>query len=319
VFADETFDDDDPAARLAWIDRHRTTLERVPLPGSGRSVERLRALAALGAVDGSLARLVEGHLDALAILDELGRPGDDLGRRGVWAARPELLRASRSGRGWRVSGTKPWCSGADGIERALVTATADDGLLLFDIPTAAFTFQDDWHPLGMRASDSRTGQLDTDVDEPLGPPGCYVERAGFGHGGVGVAACWHGLTRRVSGGLAALTTERDDPHLRLVVGETSALLAAGGALLGAAGRQIDERPQDAAAAASRAHTVRTAIQHVCRAVLERALADGGATALCFATDHARAVGDLTVYLAQFHNGIEPAHVAVAANSDWWTT
>jgi hypothetical protein len=39
-----------------------------PLPGAGRTVERLQALTALGTLDGSLARLAEGHLDALALV-----------------------------------------------------------------------------------------------------------------------------------------------------------------------------------------------------------------------------------------------------------
>ena len=92
------FDDDAAGARVAWLRRHLTSLGRIPVAGVGLTVQRLRALADLGAADGSLARLAEGHLDALAILDELGAdagPTDAL--RGVWAARPEQLRARPDG------------------------------------------------------------------------------------------------------------------------------------------------------------------------------------------------------------------------------
>ena len=43
----------------------------LPLPGSGRTRERWAALADLAGEDLSLARLAEGHADALAILAEL--------------------------------------------------------------------------------------------------------------------------------------------------------------------------------------------------------------------------------------------------------
>ena len=43
----------------------------LPLPGSGQTLERWRALAGVAAVDLSLAKLFESHTDALAIMAEL--------------------------------------------------------------------------------------------------------------------------------------------------------------------------------------------------------------------------------------------------------
>jgi hypothetical protein len=65
-------------------------LDRLPLPGRGRTVERWSALAAVAACDLSLVKLYEGHTDALAILAELrafelAAPGQ---RWGVFAAEP---------------------------------------------------------------------------------------------------------------------------------------------------------------------------------------------------------------------------------------
>ena len=48
-------------------------LDRLPLPGAGNTIERWRALAAAAGHDLSLAKLFEGHTDALAILAELRR------------------------------------------------------------------------------------------------------------------------------------------------------------------------------------------------------------------------------------------------------
>ena len=62
----------------------------LPLPGGGRTWERWAVLADLAGEDLSLARLSEGHADALAILAELGRrPAagrEPLGRLGRAAA-----------------------------------------------------------------------------------------------------------------------------------------------------------------------------------------------------------------------------------------
>ena len=61
----------------------------LPLPGSGATWERVAAFADLAGEDLSLARLGEGHADAVAILAELGGPPPDPGSRwGVWAANP---------------------------------------------------------------------------------------------------------------------------------------------------------------------------------------------------------------------------------------
>jgi hypothetical protein len=79
----------------------------LPLPGSGRTRERWAVLAELAEAVLSLARLAEGHTDAVAILAELGAPPIRPGSRwGIWAAQPPGpgLAASQSGSGWRVDG-----------------------------------------------------------------------------------------------------------------------------------------------------------------------------------------------------------------------
>jgi hypothetical protein len=324
VLVDEAdFDDDDPAARLAWLRAHLSSLRHVPSPGSGSSVQRLQALTRLAAIDASLGRLGEGHLDALAILDELGGwAGDGSWVRAVWAAQPAALRARRVGHDWELVGEKMWCSGADGIDRALMTATDPDGAVrLFDVDVRELRFADDWHPLGMRASDSRTACVDVRVsgEAQIGPPGAYVGRAGFWHGGVGVAACWQGIAERLVGDLAAHAAGRDDPYATAARGSAIASHAAATALLAAAARQIDERPLDQAAARRRAHVVRVAVEWSCRHILERSTVAQGATPLAFDGRHGRAVADLTVYLAQLHHGHDATAVELDPSDDWWST
>src|SRR5215218_679306 len=85
--ADDSRGDPVRAALLA-----RSLGERLPVPGSGSTLALWETLATLGATDLTVARVVEPHLDALAILDQDGAGDDDADRTsrqalwGVYAA-----------------------------------------------------------------------------------------------------------------------------------------------------------------------------------------------------------------------------------------
>jgi len=67
-----------------WLESGRLEL---PLPASGRTAERWRRLGLLAEEDIVAARIAEAHLDAVAILDELGaKPPEPDQLWGVWAA-----------------------------------------------------------------------------------------------------------------------------------------------------------------------------------------------------------------------------------------
>jgi alkylation response protein AidB-like acyl-CoA dehydrogenase len=102
-------------------------LGELPLPGSGATLERWRALAELGALDLSLAKIYEGHTDAIAILAELRSAKAD-GLWAVWAAELPQVRVSfRDDRnGGILSGQKPWCSGAAVVDYALISAWTEE-------------------------------------------------------------------------------------------------------------------------------------------------------------------------------------------------
>ena len=101
----------------------------------GRPRRRWQAFADVAAHDLSLARLVEGHVDAVAILAELGctppPSGDAPGRVGRPSRRAH--RHPSGGRRWVLDGDKPFCSGSTALDAALVTATAADGVRLFRV------------------------------------------------------------------------------------------------------------------------------------------------------------------------------------------
>ena len=85
------------------------------------------ALATLGSVDLTSARAVEPHWDAVAILDQAGVRHAEHSTWGVYAAAPpgtSLAATHLPDGGWQLSGTKPWCSLADRVSHALVTASS---------------------------------------------------------------------------------------------------------------------------------------------------------------------------------------------------
>ncbi|WP_423920046.1 acyl-CoA dehydrogenase family protein [Frigoribacterium sp. 2-23] len=148
------------------LDLARRLGREAPLPGRGSTDELWSLLGSIAAVDVTVARIVEPHLDALAILGEqaatgelgeqaatgeLGRPGAprDTDRTwGVFAAEgPGMRLEAQAATGddatpgrtggsgetdtapprWTLNGTKPWCSLAGRLDAALVTAWLPDG------------------------------------------------------------------------------------------------------------------------------------------------------------------------------------------------
>ena len=278
----------------------------LPLPGSGRTRERWTALAALAEEDLSLARLGEGHADAVAILAELGGPEPPPGSRwGVWAAHPPGpgLDAVHTPAGWRLDGTKQYCSGAWSCTHALVTASAPDGKRLFAVATESLTpIPGSWPATGMAASDTLDIAFTGVTAHPVGPPGGYTARPGFAHGGAGVAACWYGGARAAGRTLLAAAAERDvGPHALAHLGGVDIALQAARTALDDAADEIDADPADLKeGGAIRALRVRALVEAAASEVMRRTGRALGAGPLSHNAEHSRRVADLTVYLRQHH-------------------
>lgn len=273
----------------------------LPRPGGGATLRRLEALAALGRVDPVRARLGEGHADAHAVLDELGAAVDRTGRWGVWAADPTGVRAVQVDGRWRLTGRRPFCSGAGICTRALVCAAAPDGIRLFAVQVdgepRVRALPGTWPALGMADSDSRTVEFMAARAEPVGGPGAYTARPGFAHGAVGVAACWFGGAVGVADLLRDPATD-GDPHTLAHLGGVDAALTAAAAVLTQAAGWIDAHPREQAARL--AGLTRAVVERSAGEVLDRVGRATGARPLCHDRDHARRVADLTVYLRQSH-------------------
>lgn len=297
-----------------WVDELAAGTLDCPLPGSGRTAARFAALSSVAEQDLCAARLFEGHVDAAAILAELGAPPPQPGERwGVWAAEPpgEGVTATRAGGGWELNGLKAYCSGAHSCTHALVTAHADDGRRLFAVRVAAGPGEADsgcrpvegsWQALGMAGSDTPDVHFDHVTARPVGGVEAYLTRPGFQHGGIGVAACWYGGARAVADTLLRQAAGRGpDPLTDAHLGAVDIRLYAADAVLRQAADGIDLDPEDTTGAARRRSLrCRAFVESVCAEVLTHVGRATGAGPLCHDARHARHAADLSVYIRQHH-------------------
>ncbi|ONH28736.1 acyl-CoA dehydrogenase [Pseudofrankia asymbiotica] len=323
-----------------------------PLPRAGRTRVRWSALAELAERDLVLARLVEAHADAVAILAELGGGPVRVGSRwGVWAAegpgRPLAARPAQDG-GWLLDGTKQWCSGATLLTHALVTARSTDGdRRLFAVALEApgvSAGPDAWAAAGMKGADTRAVAFTGAPARAVGESGDYLSRPGFWAGGIGVAACWYGGAVAVAGPLrSAVAAGRDDPHAAAHLGAVDVALGACADVLRAAADQLDadrsgtdwsdtdrsvpDRSTDRPAATTAAATDHARLARRVRGTVAQAASDVivrvgralGPAPLAGDAEHARRVADLEVYIRQDHAERDLAALGAdvaATHGDW---
>lgn len=309
-------------AALADLDLHATPaqalrslvqrgFDRLPLPGSGATLTRWQALAAVAEHDLSIAKLYEGHTDALAIISELGavtvHPQSTWG---TWAAEaPEgrtLIETDRDSR-VRLHGVKCWCSGAADLGCGLLTAWFADGRgpqlvrLAMDQPGVTVDAKA-WQAVGMAGSASIDVAFAGAVGDLVGGVGEYLSRPGFWQGGAGIAACWYGASLTLGAALLRAVTRSPasarSPFRLAALGKIDLSLQATAAVLRDAAHWIDTHPQaDASAVALRA---RLAAEGCAQHVLDEAGRALGAGAFCRDARFARMAADLPVFVRQSH-------------------
>lgn len=279
-------------------------LDRLPLPGSGHTLERFQRLAAVGGHDLGLCKLYEGHTDALAIIEQLGGTPTPGSTWGMWAAEPPQARVKVNPAGHMVNlnGRKAWCSGAAVLSHALLTAwDADDQQQLvavaLDQPGVTITEQG-WQAVGMSATGSVEVVFENAEAQAIGDPGDYLRRPGFWQGGIGIAACWYGAARQIGERLRQHCAERDEPHALAHLGAVDSALQAAADVLRFSALQIDAQPEaDAELLARRARAV---VEQSAEQVLRDTGRALGAGPFCQDRRFAHLMADLPVFLRQSH-------------------
>jgi hypothetical protein len=279
-------------------------LDRLPLPGSGRTLERFQRLADVGGHDLGLCKLFEGHTDALAIIEQLGGSPTPGSTWGMWAAEPPQARVTVSPAGHMVAlhGRKAWCSGAAVLSHALLTAwDADDQQQLvavaLDQPGVTVTEQG-WQAVGMAATGSVEVLFDGAEAQAIGNPGDYLQRPGFWQGGIGIAACWYGAARQIAEALRAQCGLRPEPHALAHLGAVDSALQAAADVLRFSALHIDAHPEDHAELLAR--RARAVVEQSAEQVMREVGRALGAGPFCKDRHFARLSADLPVFLRQSH-------------------
>ncbi len=280
----------------------------VPFPGGGNTAMRHQVLCSWGAQDLSFARIAEAHTDGVAILAESGhdpRPGTLYG---VWAsdAPPSRVTCRRLSSGdWCIEGVKRFCSGAECVGAALVTAHHADGLFLFDVSTddsRLLPQPSTWASPAFADTSTTSVEFDSLIvpdRNRIGGMGWYLSRPGFWHGSIGPAACWAGGAQSLID--AAANSKRRDPHSRAHLGALEATAWALRAILEQSGREIDVDPLDQLGEArTRGLKVRHLIERACADVLDRFARATGPHLLAHDAHIIRQHQALGIYIRQCH-------------------
>jgi len=204
-----------------WEAFHRSGLAMAAFPeavgGSGlgegnRHGELCTVLRLLGAGDLSLARLFEGHVNAISLVGRYGTQQQLLSLAdsvaegalsAVWGADDAAgLKIVREGGRAELRGRKILASGAGLVTRPLVTAKADDGqvMCLLNLLPDSEVDLSGWTAQGMRSTATGAVELTgiaVGPDEIVGDPGDFMRQPHFSGGAWRFCAAHLGAMERL--------------------------------------------------------------------------------------------------------------------------
>ncbi len=268
----------------------------------------------VAAADASVARVLDGHLNAVERLavalpeplrsEELLAVSAGERRLGVWGADPapgegEPARLTPAG---TVDGVKVFCSGAGGLDRALVLLRGDEPgppLLAYVDLAEGVEIDTTWYRgAGMRASEShRVVFAGARVLALLGGPGEFSREPYFGRDAIRTAATWAGAADSALAGMLEGAARRADEDL--VALATGRALAARGTIdawFARVAAEAEADPEKPLADLSVA--LREAISGACRTVLAEAESALGSRPFAAGGALDRARRDLGIFMLQ---------------------
>lgn len=285
----------------------------VPAMGEGQSLSRLRFLTGVASRDLGLARLIEGHLDATQILREAGCPAQSDKLYGIWASggpadTTDMTGGAEGNHGnARLTGAKPFCSGSDIVDRALIYVYPAERLLDVDMRGAGsrehLSFEaGQWRSAAFAETHTWTVRFeDFPVTEEnhVGGPQWYFHRPGFCLGALAPAACWAGGAM----GLVNAVRQRklNDGHARAHLGAMVSSACSMNAMLKWGADQMDADPDNTSGTLfPSALLVRHHIERACTEILDRFGRTLGPRPFAFEETNARRIAELTLYIRQCH-------------------
>jgi hypothetical protein len=288
--------------------------------GSARAEASVSAewqlLRRVAAADASVGRILDGHLNAIERLEVAATPRlrdaelakvESGGRLlGVWGADPapgegSAARIFVAGGSEVLRGVKTFCSGAGGVDAALVMVGNDDGgaprLVLVECDERVEVDRGWYRGAGMRASEShRVLFREAPVVAILGEPGELGREPWFSRDAMRTAASWAGMIDAAAeAAIADLAARRaGEPLSQLAVGRVEAARGTVDAWLALAAGAADEGRE----LKSLSVRMRAEIDRAAKTVLECAAAACGSHPFVTAGPLDRARRDLETFLLQ---------------------
>jgi alkylation response protein AidB-like acyl-CoA dehydrogenase len=299
-------------------------------PSAADELDLVRAVAH---ADASVGRIFDGHLNAVerlavqappALRDaELEAVRDRRLRAGVWGGDPRPGEGRRAtvepgGCTETLSGIKTFCSGAGGLDRALVLARDPDARLpvavWIDLTDPASVIIDEhWYrSSGLRASVShRVVFRRAPVLARFGPPGGLAEQPWFGRDALRTAASWAGMADRAADAALDELAARPSagPLEHLAAGRMLTAQQTITTWLQRAARAMDAAEPELPAVALHA---RVAIAQASRELLDEAARACGSHPFATGGELDRARRDLELFLLQHR--LDPALAAAGARA-----
>ena len=182
------------------------------------------ALVGVAEIDLSVARLVEGHVNAARLIGLLGGAPAPAAVYGVWGA-DGVTPVTADGN--RLDGIKRYASGLGVVDQALVTVGSGEAcrLALVDVSDPARHRPEAWDMTGMQATLS--GEIDLTGASPvwLGGPGDYFREPHFLGGVWRIAALQLGGTLGPLGAARDVLADRGHPDAHAQVARLGPLVA----------------------------------------------------------------------------------------------
>jgi alkylation response protein AidB-like acyl-CoA dehydrogenase len=311
-FPEEAIADLEAVGALAWNAQ----------PGADRppAAAELGLVRSVARADGSVGRILDGHLNGV---ERLAVQAPEPLRDRVWGGDPHPDEGTPAtvatvGDGEVLSGVKTFCSGAGGLDRALILARDPDApapvAVWVDLTDPATVAIDDgWYRgAGMRASVSHRVIFErAPVLARFGGPGALGQQPWFGRDALRTAASWAGMADgAVDGALEVIAGRPDCGALeQLATGRMLTAQETISAWLERAARAMDIASEDLAEVALHARAAITQAAHTIVAE-----AEGACGSHPFATGGRldRARRDLELFLLQHR--LDPALAAAGARA-----
>jgi alkylation response protein AidB-like acyl-CoA dehydrogenase len=277
--------------------------------------DELRLVREVSRADGSVGRILDGHFNAVERLtvacpDTLA--GDERARiaagellLGVWGADPapgegEPARLREEDGAITLHGVKTFCSGAGGVQRALVVARDEAGerrLAYVDLSRGVSIDRSWYRGEGLRASESHRVVFDgAPVPAVLGGPGEASREPWFSRDAIRTSATWAGIADSVFDAAIAFLRQRGEPSdiVTLAAGRMRVALST-------VDRWVEHaaaRAQDAGPLAATAIESRWAIASAARELAAEAALACGSRPLATGGALSRGRRDLDLFLLQ---------------------